>query len=124
MRIWSCALALAVAPAHAGEYVGSKSCAPCHAAQYESFQKTPMGRSLAVPEFNKPAQFFHPKTEGAWIQSENRRSSTGAADAPSRLVEHKTDVPALELLKEDGLHMNDDGYKIWNEIVGAVLRKQ
>jgi lysophospholipase L1-like esterase len=23
----------------------------------------------------------------------------------------------------DGLHMNDDGYKIWNEIVGAVLRK-
>jgi lysophospholipase L1-like esterase len=31
--------------------------------------------------------------------------------------------PRPELLKDDGLHMNDDGYKIWNEIVGAVLRK-
>jgi lysophospholipase L1-like esterase len=30
--------------------------------------------------------------------------------------------PRPELLREDGLHMNDDGYKIWNEIVGAVLR--
>jgi lysophospholipase L1-like esterase len=32
--------------------------------------------------------------------------------------------PRPELLRADGLHMNDDGYKIWNEIVGAVLRKQ
>ena len=32
--------------------------------------------------------------------------------------------PLPELLRDDGLHMNDDGYKIWNEIVGAVLRKQ
>jgi len=31
--------------------------------------------------------------------------------------------PRPELLRKDGLHMNDDGYKIWNEIVGAVLRK-
>jgi len=31
--------------------------------------------------------------------------------------------PRPELLRADGLHMNDDGYKIWNEIVGAVLRK-
>jgi len=31
--------------------------------------------------------------------------------------------PRPELLRSDGLHMNDDGYKIWNEIVGAVLRK-
>jgi len=31
--------------------------------------------------------------------------------------------PRPELLRDDGLHMNDDGYKIWNEIVGAVLRK-
>src|SRR5258708_7323598 len=30
--------------------------------------------------------------------------------------------PLPELLRPDGLHMNDDGYKIWNEIVGAVLR--
>ncbi len=30
--------------------------------------------------------------------------------------------PRPELLRDDGLHMNDDGYKIWNEIVGAVLR--
>jgi lysophospholipase L1-like esterase len=30
--------------------------------------------------------------------------------------------PRPELLREDGLHMNDDGYKIWNEMVGAVLR--
>lgn len=30
--------------------------------------------------------------------------------------------PRPELLMEDGLHMNPDGYKIWNEIVGAVLR--
>ena len=31
--------------------------------------------------------------------------------------------PRPELLRADGLHMNDDGYKIWNEMVGAVLRK-
>jgi lysophospholipase L1-like esterase len=31
--------------------------------------------------------------------------------------------PRPELLADDGLHMNPDGYKIWNEIVGAVLRK-
>ena len=31
--------------------------------------------------------------------------------------------PRPELLRDDGLHMNDDGYKIWNEIVGALLRK-
>ena len=31
--------------------------------------------------------------------------------------------PRPELLRPDGLHLNDDGYKIWNEIVGAVLRK-
>lgn len=31
--------------------------------------------------------------------------------------------PRPELLQADGLHMNDDGYKVWNEIVGAVLRK-
>lgn len=31
--------------------------------------------------------------------------------------------PRPDLLRADGLHMNDDGYKIWNEIVGAVLRK-
>lgn len=31
--------------------------------------------------------------------------------------------PRPELLAEDGLHMNAAGYKIWNEIVGAVLRK-
>lgn len=31
--------------------------------------------------------------------------------------------PRPELLRDDGLHMNEDGYKIWNEIVGAVLRK-
>ena len=30
--------------------------------------------------------------------------------------------PRPELLRDDGLHMNDDGYKIFNEIVGAVLR--
>ena len=31
--------------------------------------------------------------------------------------------PRPELLLDDGLHMNAEGYKIWNEIVGAVLRK-
>ena len=30
--------------------------------------------------------------------------------------------PRPELLRDDGLHMNDAGYRIWNEIVGAVLR--
>jgi lysophospholipase L1-like esterase len=27
-----------------------------------------------------------------------------------------------ELLRADGLHMNDDGYKIWNEIVEKILK--
>ena len=30
--------------------------------------------------------------------------------------------PRPELLRPDGLHMNDDGYKIWNEMVGPILR--
>jgi len=31
--------------------------------------------------------------------------------------------PRPDLLRPDGLHLNDDGYKIWNDVVGAVLRK-
>jgi lysophospholipase L1-like esterase len=31
--------------------------------------------------------------------------------------------PRPELLRDDGLHMNEEGYKIWNEIVGAILRR-
>lgn len=31
--------------------------------------------------------------------------------------------PRPELLAKDGLHMNDDGYKIWNEFVGPLLRR-
>jgi lysophospholipase L1-like esterase len=31
--------------------------------------------------------------------------------------------PRPELLRADGLHLNDDGYQLWHEIVGAVLRK-
>jgi lysophospholipase L1-like esterase len=27
-----------------------------------------------------------------------------------------------ELLRPDGLHMNDDGYKIWNEMVAKILK--
>jgi lysophospholipase L1-like esterase len=27
-----------------------------------------------------------------------------------------------ELLREDGLHLNEEGYKIWNETVGPVIR--
>ena len=27
-----------------------------------------------------------------------------------------------ELLRKDGLHMNDDGYAIWNEMVGKILK--
>jgi len=46
----------------------------------------------------------------------------GYIDTASRM--RATDGgPRPELLRPDGLHMNDDGYKIWNEIVGAVLRK-
>ena len=30
--------------------------------------------------------------------------------------------PRPELLRPDGLHMNDDGYRIWNETVGPILR--
>lgn len=69
VEVRRCGIALALVVAAApGQYVGSKSCAPCHPAQYRGFQQTPMGRSLAAltptvaPEFNKPVQFFHPKT--------------------------------------------------------------
>ncbi len=31
--------------------------------------------------------------------------------------------PRPELLAKDGLHMNEDGYKIWNELVGPILRR-
>lgn len=31
--------------------------------------------------------------------------------------------PRPELLRDDGLHMNEECYKIWNEIVGAILRR-
>lgn len=29
-----------------------------------------------------------------------------------------------ELLRQDGLHMNDDGYKIWNEMVAKILEER
>ena len=31
--------------------------------------------------------------------------------------------PRPELLAKDGLHMNEEGYKIWNELVGPILRR-
>jgi lysophospholipase L1-like esterase len=31
--------------------------------------------------------------------------------------------PRPELLADDGLHMNSEGYKIWNDLVGKELRK-
>jgi tetratricopeptide (TPR) repeat protein len=67
MKVFACALVLIGFPAQ-GQYIGSKSCAQCHAAQYQAFTRTPMGRSLAAvsvtvaPEFTKPAQFVHQKT--------------------------------------------------------------
>jgi hypothetical protein len=65
--MWAGVLAL-VAVAAQDDYAGSQSCAPCHPEQVRAFRQTPMGRSLSVvtsaaaPEFNKPVQFFHPKT--------------------------------------------------------------
>jgi len=32
--------------------------------------------------------------------------------------------PMPKLLRGDGLHMNDDGYAIWNEMVGPILRAE
>jgi lysophospholipase L1-like esterase len=46
----------------------------------------------------------------------------GYIDAQSKM-RAEDGGPRPELLRPDGLHLNDDGYKIWNEIVGAVLRK-
>ena len=49
-------------------YLGSQACASCHKAEYQAFLSTPMARSMArssrvnTPEFDKPVQFFHPKT--------------------------------------------------------------
>ncbi|HLY11696.1 MAG TPA: GDSL-type esterase/lipase family protein [Planctomycetota bacterium] len=49
-------------------------------------------------------------------------SRLGYIDTASRM-RAEDGGPRPELLRPDGLHMNDDGYKIWNEIVGALLRK-
>src|SRR5206468_1252148 len=62
LSAWGFALA-SVAAAAQGEYVGSKSCAPCHATQFRSFQQTAMARSLAfATPAGAPIQFFHAKT--------------------------------------------------------------
>jgi lysophospholipase L1-like esterase len=45
----------------------------------------------------------------------------GYIDTRSRM-ENKEGKARPELLRQDGLHMNDDGYKIWNEMVGKILR--
>ena len=55
----------------------------------------------------------------AYIKSDER---LGYVDTASKM-RASDGGPRPELLRGDGLHMNDDGYKIWNEIVGAVLRK-
>src|SRR5262245_29468314 len=68
-----CALTL-LGAADQGEYVGSKSCAPCHAAQFRNFQQTAMGRSLQiVNSATAPVQFLHPKT-GRRYRVFNRQS--------------------------------------------------
>jgi tetratricopeptide (TPR) repeat protein len=64
MRLCACAVVLLAAAAQA-QYVGSQACAPCHPSQYQSFSRSPMGRSLQAartPEFSKPARFVHSKT--------------------------------------------------------------
>jgi lysophospholipase L1-like esterase len=45
----------------------------------------------------------------------------GYIDTRSRM-ENPEGKARPELLGKDGLHMNEDGYKIWNEIVGKILR--
>jgi len=45
----------------------------------------------------------------------------GYIDARSRM-ENPEGKARPELLRPDGLHMNDDGYKIWNEMVGRILK--
>jgi lysophospholipase L1-like esterase len=47
----------------------------------------------------------------------------GYVDTRSRM-ENPEGKARPELLRQDGLHMNDDGYKIWNEMVGGILREK
>jgi lysophospholipase L1-like esterase len=45
----------------------------------------------------------------------------GYIDARPRM-ENAEGKARPELLREDGLHLNAEGYKVWNEIVGPVIR--
>lgn len=54
----------------------------------------------------------------AWTKTDSR---LGYIDTRSRM-ENAEGKARPELLREDGLHLNAEGYKIWNEIVGPVIR--
>jgi len=76
------------------EYVGSKTCSPCHAAIYATFVKTAMGRSVTRPAaalLTEPVQVSNPKFQrefrvvregGELFQSE---SQAGLFDVRSKL---------------------------------------
>ena len=78
MRAGPCALTLLVVVSAQGQYVGSKACASCHSKEYQSFIKTPMGRSLTfaslatAPEFGKPADLLHSQTGRRYRMSQNQ----------------------------------------------------
>jgi hypothetical protein len=64
VKLFACALAL-IGAAGQAQYVGSKACAGCHRSQFQSFARSPMGRSLqpaGAAEFTKPVRFVHSQT--------------------------------------------------------------
>ena len=73
------------------------------------------------PELLNPGGAYTPLDNDLIREFTKTDGRLGYIDTRSRM-ESPEGKARPELLRTDGLHMNDDGYRIWNEIVGGILK--
>ena len=89
---------------------------------HASLPKTKIYYITLFPNVKRAAQDEKCKEVNRLIQAFTKTDDRlGYVDTRSKM-ESPEGKARPELLRDDGLHMNDEGYKIWNGIVGPLLR--
>jgi lysophospholipase L1-like esterase len=90
---------------------------------HASLPKTKVYFISLFPNVKRAAQDEKCKEVNRLVQAFTKTDERlGYVDTRSKM-ENSEGKARPELLREDGLHMNDAGYKIWNEMVDGLLRE-